>query len=99
MTAGDFLLGGPDVAEEDGLAGLVLAERVVVEVEVDAAGEGVGDDQRRRHEVVGANFGVDAAFEVAIAGEDGTATSEWASMALEMSSGSGPELPMQVVQP
>ena len=41
-----------------------------VEVVIDAAGEGVGDDQRRRHEVVGANFGVDAAFEVAIAGED-----------------------------
>ena len=33
------------------------------------AGERVGDDQRRRHEVVGADIDVDAALEVAVAGE------------------------------
>ena len=54
---GDFLLGGPDVFEVDGLAVLVLAERLGVEVVVDVAGERVGDDQRRRHEVVGADVG------------------------------------------
>ena len=70
IDAGDFLLRGPDVVEEDGLAGLVFADGVAVEIVIDAAGEGVGDDERRRHEVVGANFGVDAAFEVAIAAED-----------------------------
>ena len=68
---GDFLLRGPDVLEVDGRAGLVLAEGVGVEVVADVAGERVGDDQRRRHEVIGADFGGDAAFEVAIAGEDG----------------------------
>ena len=68
---GDFLLGRPDVAEEDGLAGGILADGVVVEVVVDAASEGVGDDERRGHEVVGADLGVDATFEVAIAAEDG----------------------------
>ena len=35
------------------------------------AGEREGDHQRRGHQVVGANFGVDAAFEVAIAREHG----------------------------
>ena len=68
---GDFLLGGPDIAEEDGLARFVFADGVCVEVVVDAAGEGVGDDEGRGHEVVGSDFGVDAAFEVAIAAEDG----------------------------
>ena len=68
---GDLCLGGPDVLEEDGLAVLVVAERVGGEVVADVAGEGVGDDQRRAHEVVGADFGGDAAFEVAIAGEHG----------------------------
>ena len=42
----------------------------MVEVVVDAACEGVGDHQGRGHEVIGADFGVDAAFEVAIAAED-----------------------------
>ena len=68
---GDLGLGGPDVLEVDGLAVLVLAEGVGVEVVADVAGEGVGDDQRRGHEVVGADLGGDAALEVAIAGEDG----------------------------
>ena len=70
-AVGDFRLGGPDVLEVDGLAVLVLAEGVVGEVVADVAGEGVGDDQRRAHEVVGADLGRYAAFEVAIAGEDG----------------------------
>ncbi len=54
-----------------GLPVLVRAERVGVEVVVDVAGERVGDDQRRAHQVVGADLGRDAAFEVAIAGEHG----------------------------
>ena len=48
---------------------MILAERIGGEVVVDVAGERVGDDERRGHEVVGADLGVDAAFEVAIAAE------------------------------
>ena len=66
----DFLLGGPDVLEEDGIAGLVEADGVCGEVVVDRADQGVRDDERGAHEVVGADFGGDAAFEVAISGED-----------------------------
>ena len=68
---GDLGLRGPDVFEEDRLAGVVEADGVGVEVVVDGADEGVGDDERRAHEVVGADLGRDAAFEVAIAAEDG----------------------------
>ena len=60
---------GPDVFEVDGLAGGVFAERIGIEVVTDAAGERVGDDERRGHEVVGAHVDVDAALEVAIARE------------------------------
>ncbi len=67
---------------------------------VGAAGERVGDDERRRREVVRADFGVDAAFEVAVAGEhrgdDEIAARRSCS---EIAGGSGPLLPMQVVQP
>ena len=96
---GDLLLGGPDVAQIDGLAGLVLAQRVGGEVVADVAGERVGDHQRRRHQVICADLGRDSALEVAIAGEHGDRDEEWSSMAFETSVGSGPELPMQVVQP
>ncbi len=41
------------------------------EIEIHAAGERVGDDERRRREIVGAHERVDAAFEIAIAAEDG----------------------------
>ena len=46
-----------------------LPSGIFAQVDVDAAGERESDDQRRRHQVVGADFGVDAAFEVAVSGE------------------------------
>ena len=67
---GDLGLGGPDVFEVDRGAGLILAQRLGGEVVTDVTGEGVGDDQRGRHEVVGSDFRGDAALEVAVAGED-----------------------------
>ncbi len=63
----DLVRGGPDVAEVDVLAVLVLAERVADDVDVHRAGERVGDAQRRRGEVVHLHVRVDAALEVAVA--------------------------------
>ena len=63
------------------------------------AGDGVGDDQRRRGQIVGLDFRVDAALEVAVAGEHGGRDQIAVGMAFEIGSGSGPELPMQTVQP
>ncbi|GIX63876.1 mitochondrial import receptor subunit Tom40 [Babesia caballi] len=72
LERGHALLGGEQVAQEYGLAGLGAdAERLLDEVDVDAAGEGVGDDERGRGEEVGASEGVHAALEVAVAREHG----------------------------
>ena len=66
---GDLLGRRPDVLEEDRLARLVGAERLGGEVDLQRAGERVGDDQRRRGEIVGAHVRIDAALEIAVARE------------------------------
>ena len=66
-----FLLARPDVFQEHVLAGLVLADRLGVPVDVDLAGQGVGDDQRRRGQIVRSHLGMHAALEVAVAAEHG----------------------------
>ena len=58
---------GPDVLHEHVVAVGVLAQRVVEEVDVHRAGQRVGDDERRRREVVHLHVGVDPALEVAVA--------------------------------
>ena len=66
----DLLLGRPDVLEVDVLPVLVPAEGLVLQVDVDGAGDGVGDDEGGRGEVVGFDVRADASLEVAIARED-----------------------------
>ena len=66
---GDLLRRRPDVAEMDRVAVLVVAERLVDEVDLQRAGERIGDHQRRRGEVVGAHVRIDAALEIAVARE------------------------------
>ena len=66
---GDLGIGRPEVAEVDGATLAVVSDGVVLQVDVHRAGERVRDDQRRRREVIHADVGVDAAFEVAVAGE------------------------------
>jgi hypothetical protein len=96
----DFRLRGPDVAEVDGFAVGAEADGFDGEIDVHAAGEGVGDDQRGAGEIIGFDVRIDAALEIAVAGEDGGGDEIAAfSMMLETASGSGPLLPMQVVQP
>ena len=77
----------------------VGAQRVVHQVDVHRAGQRVGDDQRRRGEVVHLHVGVDAALEVAVARQhrgDGEVALVHRRLTSSMI---GPELPMQVVQP
>ena len=58
------------------------------------------DHQRRAHQEVGADVRVDARFEVAVAGEHrGGDDIVLGTTASSISASSGPELPMQVVQP
>ena len=68
---GDLCLGRPDVLEVDGRAVRAAAERFVDQVDVDAAGQGVGHHQRRRGQEVGLDQWVDASLEVAIPRNDG----------------------------
>jgi hypothetical protein len=53
------------------MAGVILAQRVVSHVDEHRPGECVGDDERRRRQIVGAYVGVDAALEIAIARKHG----------------------------
>ena len=69
MSEVDLAARRPDVLEEDLLALLVEAERLLDEIGIHRARERIGDDQRRRREVVRAHVGVDAAFEIAVAGQ------------------------------
>ena len=46
------------------------AERFRGQIEVDAAGEGVSDDQRRRSQIVRPHLGVDPPLEIAIAAQN-----------------------------
>ena len=63
---------GPDVGQEDRLAAArVVAERLGRDVDVHPPGERVGDDERRRGQVVRLHLGMDAGLEVAVAGEHG----------------------------
>ncbi len=63
----DLAAGRPDVLEEDLLALLVEAERLLGEVDIHRAGDRISHHQRRRGEIVGPHVGVDAALEIPIA--------------------------------
>ncbi len=62
----DLGLRGPDVLEVDVVALAVLAQRLLVEVQVHPPGQRVGHAQRRAGQVVVAHLGVDAPLEVAV---------------------------------
>ena len=85
--------------QEDVRAVRILADRLRREVDVHPARKRVGDHERRRREVVRLYLGVDADLEVAVAREHRATTRLPVSTASEIGSGSGPEFPMQVVQP
>ena len=65
----DLLRGWPDIAQVHRIPVVARAERLGRHVDVGAAGNRVGDDQRWRGEEVRLDVGMDARFEVAVAGE------------------------------
>src|SRR6185503_3578683 len=64
-----FFLRGPDVAQIKRVALFAYADGVAGEIKVDPPGQRVSHYQRRRHQIVCADFRIDAAFKVAIAGK------------------------------
>ena len=65
----DFLLAGPDIVQVDIGARLIHADRLAAQVDINRAGQRVGDHQRRRRQEVGTHIGADAAAEIAVAAE------------------------------
>ena len=76
------------------------ADGIGEDVAIDVAGEREGDDQRRRGQEAGLELRMDASREVAVARQNGDGKDAALRHGLARSTaGSGPELPMQVVQP
>ena len=96
---GDLGGGRPDVAQVYGLTRRVGPERVARQVDVHRPGERVGDDERRRGEVVHLDILLIRPSKLRLPDSTATTARSCSSTAAEISSGSGPELPMQVVQP
>ena len=65
----DFLLAGPNIPQIDFFPFAILSERLGEQIVVDAPRQCIGHYQGRRHQIVGANFGVDTSFKVAISGK------------------------------
>jgi len=68
----DFASVGPDVLQEDILTFLILTDGFGVEVNVEGTSEGIGNNERRRGQIVGSGQGMDSAFEVSVTRKDGT---------------------------
>lgn len=69
----NFRGAGPDVLQEYRLAVFVRTQGFLLEVNVHAARQRESDDQRRRHQEVGFDGGMDARLKVAVAGQHGGA--------------------------
>ena len=68
----DLFVGRPDVLEIYVVAGCILAEWLGLKIEVHGTGERVGNDQRRRCQIVHLDIRADAAFEVTVARQYGS---------------------------
>ena len=69
MNSSISRLSGQMSLRNTGLPSLIVAERLGGEVLGDRAGQRIGDDQRRRGQVVGLHVGRHAALEIAVAGQ------------------------------
>ena len=70
LDLGDLGCGWPDVLQEDRVAILIRAKRLGGQVKAHRACQGIGHDQGRRGQIIGARIGIDPALEIAIARQD-----------------------------
>lgn len=61
----------PDVFQVNRLVLLIVTDRLVRQVDIDRTGDCVGNDERRRSQVVGFHLRVNAAFKVPVTGQYG----------------------------
>src|SRR5215204_2095220 len=65
-----LLLRRPDILQVDWVSVCVMPERLIDEVYIHRSSQGIGDDERRRGQVVRPDIRVDPTLEVAVARED-----------------------------
>ena len=65
----ELLAGWPEFAQINRLAGIIAPDRIVLEIDVDAARQRERDHQRRAREEGRAHRRMDARFEIAVAGQ------------------------------
>mmetsp|Transcript_414 Transcript_414/g.472 ORF Transcript_414/g.472 Transcript_414/m.472 type:complete len:317 (-) Transcript_414:86-1036(-) len=68
--SGDFFSGRPDIAQEDRVTGGVVTQGLGFEIDVNSSSQGVGDNQRRRGQVVGPGERMNSTFEVSVSGQN-----------------------------
>lgn len=66
----NFFSGGPDISQEDIVSILVLTQGLSVKIEIDVTSKSVGNDQRRRSQIVSSGLGVNSTFEVSVTRKD-----------------------------
>src|SRR5262245_34520244 len=64
-------LGRPNISQKNWSAFDVLAERLVIEIDVHSAGQCISDHEGRGGEIISPDFGLNSALEIAIAAEHG----------------------------
>ena len=69
MVSSTSRCAGQMSAKYTGCAVFPLANGILAQVEIDASGQRKSHHQRRRHQIVGTDFRVDAPLEIAIAGK------------------------------
>ena len=67
----NFFIGWPEICEVDRCAICAGADWLRGDIDIDRPSEGVGNDERRRHQEVGFDIRVNARFKVTVSGEDG----------------------------
>src|SRR5713226_3266907 len=66
-----LFLGGPEIAQVDRLAIDICAYRVLCQIDVDGAGEGIGDDQGWRGKETGPHLWMDTSLKITVAAQYG----------------------------
>ena len=94
-----FLRRRPDIFQINRLAIRAGAQRLRSHIDIHRARQRIRHHQRRRRQIVRLHLRIDAAFKIPVAAQHRRHHQISVFTAADTASGSGPLLPMQVVQP
>src|SRR5690625_4034910 len=95
----DLLPAGPDIPEVDRVPVRTVVNRILNQVDIHPANECIDDYQHGGHQVVHLHLWLDPRLEIPVSREHDATTRSPLSTASAIWGGSGPEFPMQEVQP